>query len=158
MRELLRPQLTETQVGYLAGIIDGEGYIGLPKSSGKAYLLRVVVTSGCAELVNWILTTTGLGKIKSYDLSHRRRQTSYQWRVFGAEAGVLLKAVVPYLIVKKGQAIFALRYQENTALCGDVRLAFAKQCSESIKFLNSKQAWRQNVGGAALVRPRSAQT
>jgi hypothetical protein len=150
--EVGSPHLTNAQAGYLAGIIDGEGYIGLCKSSGKSFALRLVVTSGCEELVNWIQAATGIGKVVQQDLEHRRRQTSYQWRVFGSEAGLVLKLVRSHLIVKKAQAAIALRFQENTALSGDARRDFSKKCSESIKLLNSQQAWRQSIGPARPAR------
>lgn len=145
MSEPVRPQLKQAQAAYLAGIIDGEGYIGLCKSSGKSFGLRVVVTSGCEEMVNWIKETTGFGKVSRYELGHRQRQNSYQWRVFGEEAALLLKSVAPHLIIKKAQATIGLRFQENTALSGQARLEFGKKCSDSIKLLNSRQAWQQNV-------------
>src|SRR4051812_4230129 len=85
MNELSPLKLTDAQNGYLSGILDGEGYIGLCKSSKNRYLLRVVITSTCNELVSWIHTTTKLGKVTFRDLSHRQRQNVYEWKAFGAE-------------------------------------------------------------------------
>jgi hypothetical protein len=141
----VRLHLTDAQSGYLAGIIDGEGYIGLLKTKATRYLLRVTVTSTSRELVDWLQTTTALGKVVFRDLSHRRRQNNYEWKVFGAAAGGVLRAALPYLVVKIAQATIALRYQENATLSGRERFEFAHQCSEMIKTLNLRRTWKQNV-------------
>lgn len=137
--------LTDSQIGYLAGIIDGEGYIGMCQTKPNRYLLRVVVTSTSEDLANWIKSTTGLGKINHRKMAHRQRQDVFEWRVFGNDAGVLLSKLSPLLLVKRAQSIVAIRYQNNTALKGDARATFAKQYSEMLKNLNSKQAHKQNV-------------
>ena len=145
MPEPITPVLTVAQNAYLGGIIDGEGYIGICKTTETSYLLRVVVTTTSRELVDWIQTTTGLGKIKERDLSSRNRQNIFEWKVFGRQAGTLLKAVVPYLLVKKAQAIIGLRYQNNAALSGPEKVEFAKQCASSLRLLNLREGWKQNV-------------
>lgn len=53
--------------------------------------------------------------------------------------------LAPLLLVKRAQAIEAICYQNNIALIGDERAMFAKQSSEKLKNLNSKQAHKQNV-------------
>ncbi len=137
--------LSESQIGYLAGIIDGEGYIGICQTKPNRYLLRVVVTSTSEVLANWIKSTTGLGKINHREMAHRQRQNVFEWRVFGKDAGELLSMLAPLLLVKRAQAIEAICYQNNIALIGDERAMFAKQSSEKLKNLNSKQAHKQNV-------------
>ncbi len=140
VNEGVRLRLASKETGYLAGLLDADGYIGLCKAGrlGRTqYGLRVVITSACQELVCWIQATTGLGKVSHFTRSHQGRKDSHQWRVFGAEAGVFLGAVGPYLRVKSAQAIIALGYQRNRVLTGPARNAFGKQCSELLKSLNS---------------------
>ena len=57
-----RPQLEETEKAYLAGIIDGEGYIGLQKSPTGTYSVRLAVNTTSETLAKWIHNTTKCGK------------------------------------------------------------------------------------------------
>lgn len=148
--EFIFPAITQVQAAYIAGIIDGEGYIGIQRGTKGTYHLRVAVTSVSEELMNWLQEKTGFGTIAFADLHHRGRQNTYSWRVFGGEALLLLKLVAAYLLIKKAQAAIAMRFQENTHLRGEDRRVFGRRCSDSIKLLNSRQAWLQNVGNASL--------
>lgn len=109
--------LTDTQAAYIAGIIDGESYIGLSKNS-KSFTLRVAVKTTAEALTEWLTTVTGSQAPVRF---HQDRRTDYarrpchEWRVFGDQARQFLEAVRPYLVLKGEQARLAIEYQTLTS-------------------------------------------
>lgn len=106
---------TQEKIIYLAGIIDGEGYIGINKSKnyqGKPlFKLRVVVCNTNTDLIKWLVDNFGgyITKKKTYSYKHK---VSYNWKVNCDKAGDVLSLVLPYLIIKKRQAELAILYRE----------------------------------------------
>lgn len=94
--------LTESEIAYIAGVIDGEGCL-------QAYLkndhlqLRVEVGSTCPELANWLREKVG-GHVSSWQRRNKKERRIYLWRVHTGLAVPLLERLLPYLIIKKRQA------------------------------------------------------
>jgi hypothetical protein len=109
-------ELSETNKAYLAGFIDGEGCIHISKWQGKnnrtpVYCLNVVISQKGAKS-KFLLSalrdlTGGIGSIheESADPSMQA------WRINPNDAVDLLKAVLPYLILRKEEAEIAIEYQ-----------------------------------------------
>lgn len=94
---------------YLAGIIDGEGTIGVYAYEHRAPAVHLSVANTDRALLEWIATSTGVGavitrKVVNVDL-HRQ---SYTWQCSSQAAGTTLRQVQPYLRVKASQAQLAL--------------------------------------------------
>jgi hypothetical protein len=139
-------QLSEATAAYLAGIIDGEGYIGLNKSI-SVYGLRVVIKTTSKKLSDWLREKTGLGdKIQLRDDKRGNRQRAYEWRVFGEQAGQLLEAIVTFLVIKQEQARIAIEYQ---SLSREDRTARGLEYCERVKDQNLKRVWERTVGQRA---------
>ncbi|NMC77028.1 MAG: hypothetical protein GYA60_07035 [Candidatus Methanofastidiosa archaeon] len=103
--------MTETQKAYLAGIIDGEGCIGIfaGKSNGSASL--IVRIGMCSyETISTIAKWIGCPVLKE----KKRREYQQLWliQLTFQQAEDVLKAVLPYLITKKEQAQLALDFRE----------------------------------------------
>ena len=99
--------MTETDKAYLAGIIDGEGTIGINKSS-RWYQFRIMVYNDNVELMDWIQLRCG-GKISSRD-RHGRGVLSYEWKLYGISAIQLVSYLIPYIVIKKDQADVAQQW------------------------------------------------
>ena len=140
--------MNQSQKGYVAGIIDGEGYIGI-QDNGRQ--IRIVVTSTCEELLSKLATITGLGYYaRCSPRKDRSRVPAWQWFCFGQNAVTVLRKIHSLLIIKHEQASLVLRFanylksrrfprapmSERDASVG---LHFAKQ----IKALNSKERNKQ---------------
>jgi len=68
---------------YLAGIIDGEGYLGL---TNRGKQMRLVVTSTDERLPRYLAERTGKGYVKLSKRKHDgRRVPSWQWLCFKRE-------------------------------------------------------------------------
>jgi len=91
--------LTKTESAYIAGIIDGEGYIKCSLIYGK-----VDVSNTSIELLEWLKSKLG-GSICKKSIPKPTQHQAYTWQLSKIRAKGLLKLVSPYLIVKKETAI-----------------------------------------------------
>jgi hypothetical protein len=111
--------LSEAEKGYLAGIIDGEGHIGLSRRPGKhgapIYHIRVVIANTSMALHHWLeQRLPGAGyimqdtrkKLDARPNTHSERwKTAYKWVIAGNRVAlVFLREMVPYLVIKRAQA------------------------------------------------------
>lgn len=99
---------------YLAGIIDGEGYIGVVPNRGRkrpSYGLRISIAS---TSMAWLFDLrTRWGSIGSF---HRRcptpgRKLAATWLINGKVAQHVLSLTLPYLGIKREQALIALDFK-----------------------------------------------
>jgi len=96
------------RLGYLAGIIDGEGWVGVSKTrrsdvrAGFILLPQVsvhMVTKTGIEHIDHLFRSLGLPSYYSH------RKDSSQWNVNGyTRVPLVLEALLPYLCIKKQQA------------------------------------------------------
>jgi hypothetical protein len=95
----------------LAGIIDGEGTIGIYYSKKQnIYRLKIYVVNTNKELITWIQDTFG-GYVYSRE-SNKGWKTRYEWHCKDISDDIL-KKVFPYLIVKKQQAKIAIAFRKT---------------------------------------------
>lgn len=112
----------KARYAYLAGIIDGEGCLTIGagrKGNVTNYNAVVVVASTSEKLIKWLQTHFGGNYYKSGRANEKWKQ-AYIWRFLRkADIEKLLLAILPYLIIKREQAIALLefvrlpRYMEN---------------------------------------------
>jgi hypothetical protein len=115
-RRIKIENMTQFEVGYLAGIIDGEGCINITngrRKSGKrigerVWIARLHIVTTDILLVNWLKDKIGVG---SYYQERRKkpRPNHKQVYVFVISAILdlyaVLKAISPFLIIKKAKAL-----------------------------------------------------
>lgn len=100
---------TPTELAYLAGFFDGEGYVGIsndrPKwAKGNVYLrLRVNITQKDDTVLS-MLKDIYKGTI------NKGKDGIYKWYVDGNSAVIFLKDILPFLIIKKKQVELALEF------------------------------------------------
>jgi hypothetical protein len=107
------------KLAYLAGIIDGEGTIALHKSKPSAFEGReckIEVSNTNDKLINWLLSNVG-GKVYS---QIKRQPNGYErkplmtWELHGTvNVYFLLRAIKPYLIIKKEEAEKVMAFCER---------------------------------------------
>lgn len=97
---------------YAAGLVDGEGCIGIAHSNG-VYSIRVDVgmTVKASSLLRLLQAQYG-GKIRLHRAKTDRWEAAEGWTVHGAEAAAFLLRLQPYLRLKAEQAQIALRVEE----------------------------------------------
>jgi intein/homing endonuclease len=108
-------ELPETMKSYLAGFFDGEGCISVSKFQGKnnrtpVYQLQVVI----AQKVDVLAELCEIAGVGTVHIKRDKSGVDYlQWRMSPREGVEFLKAVLPYLRVKKEEAILAIEFQEK---------------------------------------------
>ncbi len=111
--------MTEADRGYVAGMIDGEGSIGVvaEKLNGHDGSLRshrfcssVTVSNTNSAMLEKIQRVTGVGEISSRIPNADRGQRIYRWRCPRAHIRALLEEIEPYLGGKNEQAQLVLEF------------------------------------------------
>jgi hypothetical protein len=99
-------KLTDLEIGYLAGLFDGEGCVGYYKRSahGTPYhsaSLHICLTDQI--VTDWIMDRVGYGKV-SRCLKPDGRRTAYSWQLCNRhQIREVLEVIRPLLLVKATQ-------------------------------------------------------
>jgi hypothetical protein len=122
----LMTKLSPSEAGYIAGILDGEGtlsmsyYKGAVDSYGRKYRsfsLTCRVTNTSKALIEWLVKTSGYGKIKLLPIPPSRTGFPYkpQWSWLLSANGCrdILPHIYPHLIIKKRQAEIFIDWFKN---------------------------------------------
>lgn len=99
------------QLAYCAGLIDGEGSIGVyPNNCTRRYAATVRLAMNGLDGVERVYRVFGVGNIRSY-VRRPPRGRYFCWSI-GRQSDVaaVLTALYPYLIVKRREAQLALRF------------------------------------------------
>ncbi len=113
-------RIKDTEKAYLAGLIDGEGYIGLTKTKIKykanpkfniAIRNHLLIASTNNQVINWLIIKFG-GKTQSAIINQRSKPIIKWWINRQDLQLELLKEVFPYLIIKKEQARLMIEWLE----------------------------------------------
>lgn len=109
--------MKRTDLAYLAGIVDGEGYIGITADhrtrnpDRPCWRLRVAVTNTNEWLMQHLKFSIGGGTIILR--SDKRQKPCYQWEIGNRKAAEFLKLILPYLRLKRPQAELAIKFQAS---------------------------------------------
>ncbi len=106
---LRRNKIDPLAKAYLAGFIDGEGYVGLvrvndPRTTTKRYhTARLDVANTKREVLDEFKNLYG-GTVKEIIRKNKHHKTAYHWVLSNQKVFLLLEDVYPYLRLKKPQA------------------------------------------------------
>lgn len=138
----------DTDIAYLAGIIDGEGSIYIQRRITKqgyfSYFPRFQVVNTNREIMDWIKNTFG-GLI--YDkprIKHNPKwRMQIEWFTTVGLMDQLIPLIIPYLIIKKQHAIIMMQFRAtfksnngSSAIKSDIQ-DFRLECLQKIKHLNN---------------------
>ena len=107
--------MKKTELAYTAGIMDGEGSIGIARHKSKScrhgYMLElnVQVTSSDEWLCQWLKFAFG------GSLSHSVNSVGnpmWHWIIVARKASEFLKLIKPYLRLKRPEAELAIKFQD----------------------------------------------
>ena len=109
-------QLSAEEIGYMAGIIDGEGTISILKVTKRKthHILtpKISLANTDVRLVEWLANRTGT-KINSRKRGNEKHRDQYQVQVGGYRCYNLLKMVEPWLTIKRPQCRLVMTFIES---------------------------------------------
>lgn len=101
-------------IAYLAGLLDGEGCIRIHKITSKSkanvtptYTLRVDIVNQNFDVLKEFKDKTAIGR-----LFRRPGDSCYSWTIQCNQASELLTMLLPFMRIKRQQAIVAIEFQE----------------------------------------------
>ena len=109
--------MKDTDIAYLAGILDGEGCIHIKRNKrkdcpkGVQYQLGVTVRMSNESICQLYQKYFG-GRVYQCKKYKSYYKQLWQWIVTSKQASAFLRIVLPYLIDKKTEAILGLEFQD----------------------------------------------
>lgn len=107
---------SEAELAYLAGIVDGEGYLTVHRHKNCSYSTTLGVTNTDVRMIHWLHQHFG----GSSGPTSRRKENprfkpnwkpSWAWRATSSDLDLILRSLIPYLVVKKRQAELVIAYR-----------------------------------------------
>jgi len=149
--------LIETEKAYIAGFIDGEGCIRIEKrkSSSKLYEFDfeawVIVTNTNSQVLEELKSITGVGIIYIYKKlpksGNGKWRPCHRWQIVGMQAKDLLRAIYPYLKIKKTQTDAVLNFPCSVKLGGHKMRNLQFYNEQMQVFLQIKDLNRRGIQG-----------
>ena len=114
----LPPEVSEIDLAYTAGLLDGEGCISISKQKpngwgriNTSHRLFVKITIGQEEVLNHLRELFQIGSI--HIQRHKRYNDGYAWWIASLQAVALLRLLYPYLRIKHKEADIAFEFAET---------------------------------------------
>jgi hypothetical protein len=104
-----------TTLAYLAGMIDGDGYITINRSVRKGYVYHApqVGIAGTRREPHDLAASIWGGKVTCFTPRNPAHRPQFQWTRQGEAAAEIIRAIAPYLLVKAEHAWLALHLWEH---------------------------------------------
>jgi len=103
---------------YVAAFMDGEGCIRIKKQKYKTvhgykptYTTYIVVANTNQLIINWIKDMFG-GRIWCQNRKNEKWKPCYMWNISSTDAGNFLKMLLPYISLKREQALVCIEHQD----------------------------------------------
>lgn len=107
-------ELRGAEIAYIAGIIDGEGTIGVYKGGAPySYSLRLIVSNTHVPMLEWLHVRVGGSLTRNGTGYKTRHKQGWQVVLWQAHAAAVIQACRPFLIVKAPQADLGLRFMSE---------------------------------------------
>ncbi len=137
--------VSETDKAYLAGLLDGEGSIGINNFGGKRVPgLRVTVTNTHLAVLKELQAIWG-GALTSRRIRVKGWKASSDLLWGAVTAAEILRAVQPYLRIKQSQCKLALQFQKTvndsshrTRKLAEGVAEYRQELRQKMKLLNAR--------------------
>lgn len=114
--------IADIRYAYLAGFIDGEGCIRITKTKIQdaarrrthAYFLWMTAANTCEAVIRAIREEFGgdVADTRKYK-KNPNWANSWRWRITGPRCAKIIERMLPFLIVKRNEALVALEFQRQ---------------------------------------------
>lgn len=107
-------ELTEGQKGYLAGLIDGEGWVGIQRNTSKKsgnynYVAKIIIGNTNKKIIA-VKEEIGHGYIHLRKSKNPKHKNVFIWVLSSNAIRAILPLVLPYLRIKSNQAELLMSY------------------------------------------------
>lgn len=136
--------LSQTDLAYLAGIIDGEGHITIISArKGKLFVPVIGVANSSPEITGFLETVPFYWKAEEPEVKQngriiKQRRPIYRYRIVGMRILSLLKVLSPYLRAKKQQCMIVMQYIKSRRNRGPYSLE-ELELVRKIRMVNSRK-------------------
>ncbi len=116
-RSRLAFDLSLADVAYMAGLVDGEGYIcGTYHSDKYSYTLRLQVTNTNYGVMLWMQKKFGASIVSKGLPKKSTWKQAWTANFYSSYAKEVIRLIEPYLIIKKEQALLALQFPTDRSV------------------------------------------
>ena len=132
--------LTEVEKAYIAGIFDGEGCIGLSqrrdyKAGYLPYWISIQVVNTDFSILEYLKEKLGCGiHLNGKENKEKNHKERRAWTSTTYKADIILKAVQPYIRIKKKQVELAIKFHKER----HIGIEHQKEMYEQMKAYNKK--------------------
>src|SRR5437867_26464 len=108
------PPWTEAETAYIAGLIDGEGSVGLYSTHRRREVFVMLTVTNTHRLtMEWLSRMMGMSPlIRRFDKRQSRRRDYYYVAPRGKRVHAVLIRIFPYLRIKSAQAKLCIDFRE----------------------------------------------
>ena len=103
---------SDIEKGYIAGIIDGEGCIGIYKRRNRGYFIQLTITNTHKTTMKWLSAKLHANALRHLSDQRPRNKQIFSITVDRIRAAKILEIVKPYLKIKQAQADLALNFKQ----------------------------------------------
>lgn len=103
----------DTDLAYCAGILDGEGNIGISKKQKVYFQLHIDITNIDYAVLDFIKDILGVGTIRYHGRGAFNKQPIYRYSAYSKRAYLVLSVLLPYIHIKKAQALLGIEFQSK---------------------------------------------
>ena len=106
-------KLTQARWAYLAGFLDGDGCITITtKNQRRTYCIEVRYSQTNGPFLQHLRDLVGIGSVYQTSKPKGNHSARFQWVFASGKAEEFLRAIFPFLVLKKDQAEIALKLAE----------------------------------------------
>lgn len=103
----------QTDMAYMAGLVDGEGSIGIMMTPRSQAITQLTIKMCCEDTIEWVAQTFG-GNIEHIASKVEGHSDCWRWRANGARAAEILVAIEPYMVTKRYRACLFIEFVGDT--------------------------------------------
>ena len=110
-RKDMKTDWTDSELAYLAGIIDGEGCFVLHDHGSHRFGCALAVGNTDPRLTEWLRARFG-GSV-GVEKRGQRWKACYRWKASAKDLESIILAVLPFLVIKRDRAELILAYRRT---------------------------------------------
>lgn len=123
---------------YMAGFVDADGSISIGSVGKQRQCVSKLVVTNCNEKVVQLFQKEFGGQVRCRVWENKKWKPNYEWRLTAVKAQSVIKLLLPYLRIKKKQALLTLRLGKLKAKYNGATRRWNPELSEKCNRVYSK--------------------